>query len=199
VDALIMCGGEGTRLDADVEKPLFEIGGVAMVELVADALAQSAVESVTAAVSGHTPDTRARLADRDGVRIVDTPGNGYVEDLDDALDAVETPVLTVVADLPLLDATVVDRVLAAARSAPGALSVSVPAALKRALGASVDIEQAGLAPTGCNVVTERTNETPETMYTSYDARLAVNVNRRSDAQLAETLWRDPTTTEQPCE
>jgi adenosylcobinamide-phosphate guanylyltransferase len=194
-----MCGGRGTRLDAPVEKPLFEIGDEAMVDHVADALTESAVGSVTAAVSPHTSETREHLSARDDLAVVETPGKGYVADLDEALDSVETPAVTVVADLPLLDATVVDRVLAVAREIPGALSVSVPTAVKRELGASVDIEQDGRAPSGCNVVTAPADDTPETMYTSYDARLAVNVNRRSDAQLAERLLDESAAREPLCE
>jgi len=195
MDALIMCGGQGTRLDAPVEKPLFEIGGVPMIDRVLYALAESRIEAVTAAVSPHTAETRSRLrANEDPVAgtlsVVETPGDGYVEDLGVALDAVELPVLTLVADLPLLEGDLVDRVLDAAEDAPGSLSVFVPAALKCKLGASVDIEQDGLAPAGCNVVTTRTTDTTETMYTSFDARFAVNVNRRSDATLAEALVCD---------
>ncbi|WP_439028699.1 NTP transferase domain-containing protein [Haloarchaeobius sp. DT45] len=192
-----MCGGRGTRLDADVEKPLYPVAGTPMVDRVLAALGRSQVETVHAAVSPHAPDTREHLTDLGGdgsrdpdrdvpaVSLVETPGDGYVADLQAALDLVQTPVLTVVADLPLLAPVVVDRVLD--RYAGGethSLTVVVPTELKRALGASCDTEFDGLAPTGVNVVAD--SET-DTMYTSYDARLAVNVNRQSDADLAEAL------------
>jgi adenosylcobinamide-phosphate guanylyltransferase len=70
------------------------------------------------------------------------------------------------------------------------VTVCVPAALKRALGASLDTaferERDGreLAPTGINVVAETDSET---MHETYDARFAVNVNRTSDTDLAEKL------------
>lgn len=194
-----MCGGAGTRLETAVEKPLFEVGGVAMVDRVADALAESAVDTVTAAVSPQTPETSKHLSGREDLSVIETPGEGYVSDLRTALEYVETPILTVVADLPLLDAVVVDRVLAVAEDAPGSLSVLVPTALKRELGASIDIEQDGATPTGCNVVTAVTNDSPETMYTSYDTRLAVNVNRLSDAELAATLKQEHSVRTSPCE
>jgi len=126
--------------------------------------------------------TREHLADRPRI---DAPGEGYVADLEFALadDRVETPVLTVAADLPLLVSAPVDAVLDA--HGAGSLAVYVPASLKRDLGASVDttFERDGreLAPTGVNVVGDGRDET----YVTEDRRLAVNVNRRTDAAVAE--------------
>ncbi|WP_435101808.1 NTP transferase domain-containing protein [Halarchaeum sp. P4] len=180
-----MCGGRGTRLETEREKPLFRVAGRPMVEYVLDALEASRVDSVTAAVTPATPETAAHL-DQRGIDTIETPGEGYVADLGVALDAVDAPVLTVAADLPLLDAIAVNRVLA--RSAGDSVQVCVPAALKRRLGASADTtyERDGreLAPTGVNVVADTDTET---MHLSYDARYAVNVNRRTDADLAEAL------------
>ncbi|AHG03024.1 GTP:adenosylcobinamide-phosphateguanylyl transferase-like protein [Halobacterium sp. DL1] len=172
-----MCGGRGTRLDADVEKPLFAVGGRPMVDRVRDALATSRIETTYAVVSPYAPETRAHVAG--DLPLVETPGEGYVADLTSALERVEMPVLTVAADLPLLAGEVVDTVL---WSADGSTSVRVPRALKEALGASCDSEEPWV-PTGLNVV----DEDEDGVYRSYDARLAVNVNRRSDAELAERL------------
>jgi adenosylcobinamide-phosphate guanylyltransferase len=182
-----MCGGAGRRLDAAVEKPLFAVRERAMVDRVVDALlASDPVDAVHAAVSPRTPRTREHLAARNAVAVVDTPGDGYVEDLDVALDAVGRPAVTVAADLPLLAPEHVERALDArdAGSDPtGSLSVCVPVALKERLGASVDTAVDGLAPTGLNVVATG----GQRMHTTYDARLAVNVNRLEDASLAAAL------------
>ncbi|NHN57629.1 MULTISPECIES: NTP transferase domain-containing protein [Halorussus] len=195
-----MCGGRGTRLDAEREKPLFEVAGRPMLARVADALAESEVGTVYAVVSPNAPETRKFATEHDSLSTIESPGDGYVTDLQTALDAVETPVLTVAADLPLLDADAVNAVLDAyatrrdsdpVPSGPPSLTVCVPAALKRALGASADTifepsdgDGRELAPAGVNVVAETDTET---MYETYDARLAVNVNRLSDADLAEGL------------
>jgi len=95
-------------------------------------------------------------------------------------------VLTVAADLPLLAGESIDRVLDA--FVGDSLAVCVPVTLKRALGVSVDttMEHDGrtLAPTGINVVGAGGNETT---LVSRDERLAVNVNRRADAWVAEAI------------
>lgn len=175
-----MCGGRGTRLDADTEKPLFRVGGEPMIDRVLGALRDSRVETVHAVGSPHTPGTREHVP----VPWIDAPGEGYVEDLQYALDRVEQPVVTVAADLPLLDGEILDRVLDA--HTEGSLSVVVPAALKRQLGVSADTvfgEDPELAPTGVNVV----GTGSEDSYLSYDARVAVNVNHSTDAAVAEAF------------
>ncbi|TKX58607.1 GTP--adenosylcobinamide-phosphate guanylyltransferase [Halorubrum sp. SS7] len=215
-----MCGGRGTRL-GEGEKPLAAVAGRSMVDRALDALAASRVETAYAAVSPHTPRTRERLvAWRDGgaddpdagpvdLRVLDTPGDGYVADLRAALEAgPDAPTLTLAVDLPLLDGPAVDAVLDAhATAGADALSVRVPAARKRELGASADAatrydeadgggeasdEATGEAaddrvPAGINVVGALDGAGDEAVRTTRDARLAVNVNRPGDRRLAERL------------
>lgn len=180
---LVLCGGRGTRLKATVEKPIFEVGGRPMIDRVLTALKGSCVGEIRAVTSPQAPATSAHLRER-GVERITAPGDGYVADLTYALNQISTPALTVAADLPLLDAAAVDRVLDARR---GSLAVYVPAALKSALDVSYDrsTEHDGrsVVPAGVNVVADDADETR----ISYDARYAVNVNRRADAAVAERL------------
>lgn len=156
-----MCGGEGSRLaatiDDDVEKPLFEIGGLPMIDRVLAALDDSRIRTSYAVVSPTAPETRAHLDER--VPTIGTPGEGYVADLSSALATVERPVLTVAADLPLLSGDVLDDVLdryanigdardgteiGDARDGTegpnrrGSMTVAVPVTLKERLGVSAD-------------------------------------------------------------
>jgi len=178
-----MCGGRGTRLDTDVEKPLFRVDGVPMVDRVLGALDESRTETAYAVTSPAAPETHAHLE----VPVIETPGEGYVADLDAALsDArISPPILTVAADLPLLDGAIVDRVLDA--HGGGSLSVLVPAARKRELGVSDDttFERGGraVAPTGVNVV----GASGDDAWLTDDVRVAVNVNTLADARVAEEL------------
>lgn len=177
-----MCGGRGSRFDAAVEKPLYPIDGRPMVDRVREALAASRVATTYAVVSPEAPETRRHL---DDLPTIETPGDGYVADLDQALERVETPVLTAAADLPLLDGPTVDAVLDAHER--GSLAVYVPAALKRRLDVSLDetipLDGRELAATGLNVVADD----GETRHVTDDVRLAVNVNRLGDAHVAEAL------------
>ncbi|RLM76597.1 NTP transferase domain-containing protein [Halorubrum sp. Atlit-26R] len=206
-----MCGGRGTRLD-DGEKPLVTVAGRPMIDRALDALAASRVETAYAAVSPHTPRTRERLVERqngDGTEpeprslelvVVDTPGEGYVADLQSALaEGPTAPTLTLAVDLPLLDGPAVDAVLDAHGATDAeALSVRVPAARKRELGASADAAtrydeaEGGDAavdhvPAGVNVVGALDGAGDEAVRATRDARLAVNVNRPEDRRLAERI------------
>jgi adenosylcobinamide-phosphate guanylyltransferase len=195
-----MCGGRGTRLRAGAsdgpgsdrpEKPLVEVGGASMLSRIVDALRGSGAEAVHAVVSPHAPDT-ADHARELSVPTIGTPGDGYVADLRAALAETGRPAVTVPADLPLCAAEHVDDAVAEARRRSNgdgltSLTVCVPAALKRRLGASVDTafdhEGRPVAPTGVNVVAGG----DDTVALTYDARLAVNVNRPEDLALAEAL------------
>lgn len=176
-----MAGGEGRRLDRG-EKPLVAVGGEAMVDRVLAALRESAVDRVVVATSPSTPETAAHV----DVPTVETPGEGYVADLGVALERVDRPALTVVADLPLLTGAVVDRVLE--RAGGETTAVCVPEALVERLGASVDlvVERDGdpVVPAGINVVGP---EDADREVVVDEPRLAVNVNRPEDLALAERL------------
>lgn len=182
MDALVLCGGRGSRLGRPIEKPLVEIRGEPMLDRVRRALAGAdRVGRVLLATSPLAPRTARHVATTAGQQetVMDTPGEGYVADLGRALGnpAIAAPVLTVVADLPLVAPAPIDRVIEAyealdTREAPDAretdadggtsstaapsLTVCVPATLKRVLGVSADTtrEHGGreLAPTGLNVV-----------------------------------------------
>lgn len=179
-----MCGGRGTRLDSDVEKSLYRVGGRPMVDRVREALAESSIERVHAVVSPQAPRTRKHV----DPPVIVAPGEGYVADLRYALERVEPPVLTAAADLPLLEAEVIDWILD--RYGDGSLTVCVPASLKRTIGVSVErtIARDGrdLAPTGVNVVGEGSEDGEETLVLE-DPRLAVNVNHVEDAWIAKEL------------
>lgn len=192
MDALVLCGGRGTRLDGDAEKPLFRVAGRPMVDAVVDALAGSRVDGITAVTSPHTPDTREHLRER-GTDTFAAAGDGYVADLTAALETVDPPVVTVVADLPLLAPGHVNRTLDAHDGLDR--TVCVPVGLKEALDVSADTTRAHggteLAPAGLNVVGESDGPDGEAVDVRWDARLAVNVNRREDAAVAEVLAGGP--------
>lgn len=151
MDALVMCGGEGTRLAASLrgdapEKPLYPIDGKPMVDRVLDALDASDIDRIHAVVSPATPETREHITGRGPlietpVSLIETPGEGYVTDLSAALDDIVQPVLTVAADLPLLTGDVVDRMLdvyAMTGTDDGSMTVVVPTTRKVRLGVSAD-------------------------------------------------------------
>ena len=187
-----MCGGQGTRLrpEIEAEKPLVEVGGRPMVDHVLAALRESSVGTIHAAVAPATPETAAYLEVVDDIHVIETPGEGYVADLGSALDVVGRPVVTVTADLPLLAAAHVDRLIN--RYKDSSLSVCVPLAVAErvceSVETTVDHEESTVVPTGLNVVGEREGRSQRLVFE--DERLALNVNRAVDRRRADRWLSD---------
>lgn len=183
MDALIMCGGKGTRFDSPKEKPLVRIAGTPMIQRVIPAVRDSDCDTTYAVSSPDTPETTRTV----NLPTINTPGEGYVSDLQTAIadERISLPVLTVAADLPLLTSTLINRVLV--RQSGESVTVCVPAALKRRLGVSIDDvfmhEDRPVVPAGVNIV----SDTESSIVVSFNARFAVNVNRMSDRAVAEDL------------
>jgi len=158
-----------------------------MIEHVLAALDESRIERIYAAVSPATPGTAALLASRE-VTVIETPGEGYVADLGAALDDIRTPVLTVTADLPLLAAEHVDRLIDDYEG--HSLSVCVPLAVAEEMAASVettvDHDGSAVVPTGLNVV----GNSGDRRVVWADRRLALNVNRPADRRQADRWLLD---------
>lgn len=185
-----MCGGEGSRLRpavGDTEKPLVTVGGEPMIDRVVAALQASSLTTIAAAVSPSTPETATRLAEIDCVEVIETAGEGYVADLNDALADLNRPTVTVAADLPLLTADHIDRAVTAAGD--DSLSICVPASLSEQLGLSAEptVEYDGkrVVPTGLNIVGDDAERTAVWR----NLRLAFNINRPADYQIVE-VWLD---------
>jgi len=159
-----------------------------MVDHVIDALDASHVDEIFAAVSPATPSTADWIAERTAVTVIETPGEGYVADLTTALECIETPVVTVTADLPLLTGQLVDRAIETANGE--SLTVCVPLLLAEEIGASADMtvdhEDQTVVPTGLNVVSSGRGQ----RVVWAERRLAVNVNQPTDIWIAEQLLTD---------
>lgn len=193
---LIMAGGRGTRLTHGFEKPLVKVSGRAMVEYPLSALYESKrIAEVYVAVSRFTPKTEEYVRKR-GVKVVKTPGLGYVEDARFAAEHVGLCSMIVLgADLPLIDGEAVDRVLERYRDAQKhALTVVSPLTdvLKAGLTPSCFIQRDGgiYVPCGVNVLDTGCVGEPfieEEVMVTNDLRMMVNVNTRSDLEVAERL------------
>lgn len=167
----------------DGEKPLRRVAGRSLLERVHSALQASAVETIYAVTSPDAPETAARAPSP----IIETPGDGYVPDLQRALadDRVSRPILTATADLPLLEGGVIDWLLSVANGR--ATMAVVPAGRVRGLGFSVETvwRHGGIAvrPAGLNVV----GTSSDRVRVTRDRRLAAHVNRPLD--LSAAAWQ----------
>jgi adenosylcobinamide-phosphate guanylyltransferase len=196
--AVVMAGGKGSRLAVSEEKPLLSVGGKPVVACVLEALLNAKrVDSVVVAVSCRTPKT-ASFVRGFPVRVVVTPGEGYIPDMQFVVKELGLGVvLAVVSDLPLITSAVVDDVVERYElCGKPALTVAVPIATKKKLGAGVDyaFEECGemVVPTGINVIDGTRIDggwMEQEVYVLDKDEVAVNVNTAEELRLAERLCK----------
>jgi adenosylcobinamide-phosphate guanylyltransferase len=116
VTALLMAGGKGNRMEGDTEKPLIELFGNPMIQHVLDALSSSnRISDIIVATSPNTPKTEEYVRNM-GFKIFQTPGNGYIEDLqyfisENFSDEKNHVILTITSDMPLITNETIDLVV----------------------------------------------------------------------------------------
>jgi adenosylcobinamide-phosphate guanylyltransferase len=198
VTALLMAGGEGSRLKAVGEKPLLKAGGKLMIERVLEALkGAEKVEDIIVTVSKHTPKTAA-FARNHSLKVLQTPGRGFCLDARYAIKKLRLKtVLTICADLPLVTSEFIDKVLTHyEQSKKPALTVMAPLETYTKFGLTVDyvftIKGRKLVPVGINVVDgKRIKEKvlDEEILVVDDERVVVNVNTSEDLRIAEIMLK----------
>jgi adenosylcobinamide-phosphate guanylyltransferase len=184
--ALILAGGEGTRLGLG-EKPLVDICGRPMLARVLDAFTAAGLEAVAVA-SSRTPMTVNYLRAQ-GTPFYRAGGRGYVEDIMEAATALEVagPFFTSVADIPCLRMEHVSAIRDAylVQDKP-ALSTWIPRDLCPAGGCRTEytemVNGVPSVPVGVNIlVGERIRELQEECRLLLrDPALARNVNTPED-------------------
>ncbi len=117
--AVMMCGGRATRMNSEIEKSLLQVGGLPIIQRVADALEGShCFGGIMAAVSPNTPDTREFLRLRE-IEVLETPGSGYSSDLATILDRLtQNRVFVISADMPMVSSKVINEIALSQQTKP---------------------------------------------------------------------------------
>lgn len=191
----MMAGGLGTRLQMG-EKPMVRLFGRPLIDWVVSAL-ETAADRIFVATTDHVPETM-EWAERMGLYLVETPGEGYVPDMISAVEeaGIDDPVLIVMADLPLLRGDIVEEIIEVYESVPEpALSVHVPLDTYRRIATKPDslFNYRGrlIVPSGVNVLLgSKIRFEQEDYHLILDRiELAVNVNSPEDLAVCETILR----------
>jgi len=198
VTALVMAGGKATRMNAQVEKPLLEVGAKSMIEHILAALKQSkTVDRIIVAISNTTPET-ARRARELKAEVIETPGDDYVSDTRYAIRKLGLcVVLTVSADLPFITSEIVDQAVERYRScAKPSLAVMSPADVYERLGSKpeyvFEVDGRRLVPIGLNIIDGSRIDEPEheeAILVTESEELAVNVNTPRELELARERFK----------
>jgi len=196
VTALLMAGGKGSRMQHSEEKPLILLWGRPIIEPVIRSLQNAKlVESIVVAVSHNTPKTAA-FAAKFPVKVVPTPGNGYIQDLQYLARQLRLrKMLTVAADLPLITGEIIDEIVKKYHSCgKPALAVVTSLATKQKLGLGSEhafpVAGETVVPVGINVVDGQkieSDELEQEVLLMNKIEVAVNINTLEELALAEKL------------
>lgn len=105
-----MAGGKGTRMNLDDEKLLLEYKKPIILHVVDSLKNSNCFSKIIAITSSNSPKTK-KLLQENNIEIFDTPGIGYVEDLNLILKTIDDDVLVTSGDLPLLDKDIIKKIV----------------------------------------------------------------------------------------
>lgn len=197
-----MAGGKGTRMGLHEEKPLIKVNDKTMVERVLSVLnGIKELSEIIVAVSKYTPRTK-KFLDNLKVKTIETPGNGYIEDMKFAIKKLKNRsryFLTISADLPLIDKEVIYKILEQyKKSKKPALTVMVQTKDYEQLGIKANYKiiknDKLLTPVGINIIDgkEIDKETiDEEILILNEVKSLINVNTLSDLKIVKEILKHP--------
>ena len=199
MDALVMAGGKGSRLNRG-EKPLVRLFGRPLIEFVVSCLTDSLAVSegrILVATTNNVPLTSRWARERE-LEVVETAGKGFVPDMVEAINqaGVKEPILVIMADLPLVTPDLIDQIIEIYDQRPEpALSTHTPLHLHTRMGRRPDTlfnyQGQLIVPSGINILEGANIRDEQEDYHLIMERieLALNVNVAEDLKLCELIMQ----------
>ena len=188
--ALVMCGGKGSRMSAPEEKLLLKYKKP-VIEHVLSALDDSKIFSKIVCVTSNNAPKTHQFVIKLGFEVMETKGLGYSEDLGDALVKLSEPVFVISGDMPLLDPSVIHKIVDLAD--PKNIWTSIVIRKKFLLSLGIDseffvtINGEDCAYSGISIVNPEKIHRGKPVDESYiifdDKRIALNLNTKKDYDL----------------
>jgi adenosylcobinamide-phosphate guanylyltransferase len=190
---IVMAGGKGTRMNLDDEKLLLKYKKPVILHVVDSLKNSNCFSRILAITSSNSPKTK-KLLQENNIEIFDTPGIGYVEDLNFALKTIHDIVLVVSGDLPLLDQQIIQKIVNQYDPQNIWTSILVTNKFLTALGIesnySVNFNNQECNFTGISLVNSDKISSFENIDENYiiidDKRIAFNLNTKQDYDLLST-------------
>ena len=189
--ALIMAGGEGSRLNLG-EKPLILVNGKPMIAYIVDAFRSAGCEPVVA-TSPRTPMTMNWCMIQ-GIPFCKSEGRGYIDDMIEAVEELDEdkPLFVCVSDIPGITPENIRYIQQVYRSeGDDALSVWVPARLVKSCRGGMPyrehIRGIEACPAGVNILRGDKISKVQSEFALLidDPGLSLNVNTQGDLAAAE--------------
>ena len=190
---IVMAGGKGSRMNLAGEKLLLKYKKPIVLHVI-DALKNSQCFSKLLAItSSNSPKTK-KLLEENNIEIFDSPGNGYVEDLNLVLKSLNDFVLITSADLPYLDADIIKNIVNQYYSENIWTTILVTKKFLDSLHISTNywfnFKNQQCCYTGISLVNTKNISTLENISEKFiiidDKRIAFNLNTKQDYDLLST-------------
>ena len=190
---IVMAGGKGSRMKLPEEKLLLKFKKPIILQ-VAEALTTSdCFSKVVFITSPNSPKTK-QLLEKNNYEIFDTPGIGYVEDLNLVLKSLNDSVFIVSADLPLLDSEIIKKLVNFYNSNNKWTTILVTKKFLKSLGLSSDyditFENKLCNYTGISMINSQQISNLENIEEKFvivdDKRIGFNINTKQDYDLLST-------------
>ena len=188
--SLVMAGGKGTRMNLDDEKLLLQYKKPVIFHVVDSLKNSNCFSKILAITSSNSPKTK-KLLQENNIETFDTPGIGYVEDLNSVLQTINEPVLVTSGDLPLLDKDAIQKIVNQYDSRNIWTSILITNKFLTTLGIesdySINFDNQACHYTGISLVNSEKIHTLENLEENYiiidDKRIAFNLNTKQDYDL----------------
>ena len=190
---LVMAGGKGTRMNLDNEKLLLKYKKPIILHVVDSLKNSNSFSKILALTSSNSPKTK-KVLQENNIETFDTPGIGYVEDLNLVLKTIDDSVLVTSGDLPLLDKEIIQIIVKQFDPQKIWTSVLVTKKFLSTLGLesdySVNFDGHVCHYTGISLINSEKIISLENLEESYividDKRIAFNLNSKQDYDLLST-------------
>jgi len=191
--ALVMAGGKGTRMKLNDEKLLLRYKKPVILHVIDSLKNSNCFSKILSITSCNSPKTK-KLLEENNVETFDTPGIGYVEDLNLALQTFRDEFLVVSGDLPLLDKEIIQKITNYYNPQKSWTSILVTNKFLTILGLesnySVNFNDQICHYTGISLINAEKITSLESLVENYivldDKRVAFNLNSKQDYNLLGT-------------
>ena len=190
---LVMAGGKGIRMNLDNEKLLLKYKKPVILHVIDSLKNSNCFSKIISITSSNSPKTK-KLLEENNIETFDTPGIGYVEDLNLALKTINDVVLVSSGDLPLLDEAIIQKIVNHYNSQNIWISILVTNKFLTTLGIesdySVNFDNQKCHYTGISLINSQKITSLETLEENFiiidDKRIAFNLNTKQDYDLLST-------------
>jgi len=190
---IIMAGGKGSRMNLPEEKLLLKFKKPIILQVAEAITSSDCFSKVIFITSPNSPKTK-QLLEKNNYEIFDTPGIGYVEDLNLILKSLNDSVFIVSADLPLLDSEIIKKLVNFYNSNNKWTTILVTKKFLKSLGLSSDyditFENKLCNYTGISMINSQQISNLENVEVNFvivdDKRIGFNINTKQDYDLLST-------------